>query len=280
MAVLGINFDANAVAPQSEMGAVPPGWYNVMITESEMKPTSKKDGSFLALTYTVMDGEFAKRKLFENLNLQNKSETAVEIARACLSAICHAIGVFQIADSQQLHGIPFQIKVGVEPAGKGDDGKEHDARNSIKGYKALEGAAVAPAGGQQQTAPAWAQQTAPAAPAAPLAPAAPAPVAPPAPAPSGLAAAIIDGWQPHPSAAGYHWKGQDVVDDATLASRYPVAPVAPVAPPVPAAPAAPAAVGAPPWQQQPAAPANAAPAAPASPQPTAATTQAKAPWEK
>jgi hypothetical protein len=52
------------------------------------------------------------------------------------------------------------------------------------------------------------------------------PAPPPAPepeAPSGLAAAVADGWAPHPQAPGYHYRGQEVVADGDLAARYPSA---------------------------------------------------------
>lgn len=48
----------------------------------------------------------------------------------------------------------------------------------------------------------------------------------------GLSAAVADGWAPHPSAPGYHYKGQEVVADADLEARYPAAPAAPPPPPV------------------------------------------------
>lgn len=56
------------------------------------------------------------------------------------------------------------------------------------------------------------------APAPPTAPPAPEP-APPAHDP--LAAARADGWVAHPDAAGYHYKGQEVVADGDLAAKYP-----------------------------------------------------------
>ena len=68
---------------------------------------------------------------------------------------------------------------------------------------------------------------------------APPPVAPPAvaAAPDPMATARADGWVPHPSAPGHHYKGQDVRTDVDLAALYGVAPAAPVAPPPPVAPA-------------------------------------------
>ena len=63
--------------------------------------------------------------------------------------------------------------------------------------------------------------------------------------PHGLEGAYLDGWQAHPDAAGYSYKGTEVLANEMLAARYP-APVAPAAPPVAPAAAEPTAPPAPP----------------------------------
>lgn len=150
-----LNFNATTVAPQEAFEVLPPGWYNVRITGSEMKPTKDGGGSFLSLTMTVIDGPAANRKVFDRLNLNNKNPKAVEIAFQTLSAICYATGVIQLQDSSQLHGIPMQVKVKVKLA----EGPYSEG-NEIAGYRKIEGAATpafAPAGSPAQ-APAWAGQ--------------------------------------------------------------------------------------------------------------------------
>lgn len=56
--------------------------------------------------------------------------------------------------------------------------------------------------------------------------------------PHGLEGAYADGWQAHPEAAGYSWKGSEVLTNEAVAALYPapVAPPAPepTAPPIPA----------------------------------------------
>lgn len=208
MAIL--NFDSTNVAPNEAPEAIPPGWYNAQMTGSEMKPTSDGSGTYLKCEFTILSGDYAKRKQFDRINLQNKNPVAVEIAYRTLSAICHATGVIQVADSQQLHGRPLQIKVGLRAAGVGADGKNHDASNEIKGYKAIAGASAACPGAP--AAPAWATPAAPVAAPAPVyaapapaappwaaqpAPAAPAPVAAPAAAP---APAATPPWMAQPAA--------------------------------------------------------------------------------
>lgn len=154
-----INFDASQVAPSVAPEAVPAGWYLCIMTASEMKPTKKNDGAYLETEYTIQSGEYHGRKLFDRMNLQNANQTAVQIAYETLSAICHAVGVIQVADSSQLHGRPLMVRVSLRAAGKGSDGNDYDATNEVKGYKAVDAAAAA--------APSYTPAIPPAAPAAP-----------------------------------------------------------------------------------------------------------------
>lgn len=126
-----INFDANTVAPNSgQPDPVPSDWYKASIDESEMKPTKDGTGTFLQLRYAIIEGAYKGRKVYARLNLRNQSAQAQEIGFAELSAVCHATGVMQLQDSQQLHNIPVNLKVKLRPA----DG-EYDATNEVKAVK-------------------------------------------------------------------------------------------------------------------------------------------------
>ena len=171
-----LNFDASQVAPSEVLEAIPAGWYNAQMTASEMKPTPDGTGTYLQAEFTVLSGDYAGRKLFDRINLQNKNPVAVEISYKTLSAICHAVGVIQVQDSQQLHGRPLQLKVSLRAAGKGADGKHYEASNEVKGYKGMDGAGVPMAGAPAGGAPSWAPQ-------APTQQAAPQYAPPPAAAP-------------------------------------------------------------------------------------------------
>ncbi|MGL6196975.1 MAG: DUF669 domain-containing protein [Thermoguttaceae bacterium] len=127
-----LHFDATTVAPSVPMEALPSGQYLVEITGSEMKPNKSGDGTHLALEFTVLDGEFRNRKVWNHLCLNHSSQKTVEIARANLSAICHAVGVLKPHDSHELHHLPLTIKVVCK---NGDDGQ---IRNDIKGYAKYE----------------------------------------------------------------------------------------------------------------------------------------------
>ena len=152
-----LNFDATQIPPQQAFEPLPAGWYNMHIIESETKPTKDQQGAYLQLTFKVLDGKFVNRQVIARLNIRNSNPTAQEIAWGQLSAICHAVGVVQVQDSQQLHGRPLQVRVSVKAA-SGD----YDANNEVKGFKAIEGGAPAAAAGMTGSAPSWAgQQSAP-----------------------------------------------------------------------------------------------------------------------
>lgn len=137
-------FNATEVEPTTSFEPLPAGEYLAAITESEMKPTKSGSGSYLQLTFTVLDGEYKGRILWARLNLNNPNATAVKIARSELSAICHAVGVMQPRDSVDLHNLPLVITVKVKKRSDNDE-----LTNEIKAY-----AAKGTATGQPQQAPA------------------------------------------------------------------------------------------------------------------------------
>jgi hypothetical protein len=132
------NFDASTVDPSVALDPIPAGKYIAVITESEMKPTKAGGGKYLQLTFQIIEGERKGRLVWARLNLENKSEMTVKIARGELSAICRAVGVMAPKDSVELHNIPLEINVGLK---KRDDNGEFT--NVIKGYAKKGGSAAA-----------------------------------------------------------------------------------------------------------------------------------------
>ena len=239
-----LNFDATTVAPADSIEVIPAGWYNAQIDQSEMKPTKDGSGAYLELRFSILDGQYVNRKVFTRLNLRNANPVAQEIAYRQLSAICHAIGVLQVQDSQQLHGRPLKIKVRVRAA-SGD----YEASNEISAFKSINEQVDGPVGGAPATAGGapWAQQPAAAPQAAPWAlqpaasPVAPAQQsAPPAAAPAPAAPA----WQP--PAAQQPWAQQPAPQDDPVQQPAPQ----PQAAPAPAQAAQQPAGAIPPWMQQ------------------------------
>jgi hypothetical protein len=125
-------FDAEEVEPQVAGELLPDGWYPAIITRSTTKITNSGNGQYLELEFQVIDGPAKSRRVWDRLNLDNPNATAVEIARASLSAICHAVGVLKPKSEDELHDKPLEIKVATQPA-KG----EYGPSNVVKGYRPM-----------------------------------------------------------------------------------------------------------------------------------------------
>jgi hypothetical protein len=132
-------FNANNVEPIGDFDPIPAGKYLAVITASEMKATKNGNGSYLELTFQVIEGPYKNRLLWSRLNLDNPSAQAVQIARAELSAICRAVGVTQPKDSIELHNLPLVVTVKCK--NREDTG---DVVNEIKNYAKKEPVAAVP----------------------------------------------------------------------------------------------------------------------------------------
>jgi hypothetical protein len=128
-------FNANNVEPATDFEPIPAGKYLAVISNSEMKPTKSGSGTYLELTFQVLEGQYKNRLLWSRLNLDNPNKQATQIAQGELSAICRAVGVMQPKDSTELHNLPLQITVKVKK--REDSG---DLVNEIKGYAKKEAA--------------------------------------------------------------------------------------------------------------------------------------------
>lgn len=141
-------FDANQVDPSTPFDPIPAGKYLAVITESETKANKAGTGSYLQLTFQIIDGDFKGRLLWARLNLDNPNATAVKIAQAELSAICRAVDVLTPNDSTELHDLPLVINVRCKK--RADTG---EITNEIKGYSKKDGPTTPPAAGPGTTPP-------------------------------------------------------------------------------------------------------------------------------
>ena len=199
-------FDATQWDPSQSAGQLPLGRHKVIIEDSEVKGNNAGIGGYLALSLQVIEGPSAGSTGVMRLNLYNQNQKAVEIAHRQLSAICHAVGVYNVQDSAQLHNLPFMVEVGnqkptqeqEEKRARGEEvtlytevKKVFDVNGNAPGKKTTS-ATAAPAAPAQAPAPAtatptpaaqpdfnvappsWGAPTDPAAPAQPTVPAQPA----------------------------------------------------------------------------------------------------------
>ena len=131
-------FDANQVKPNDEFVPIPAGEYDAIIIASDKKPTAKGDGAYIKLELQILSGEFQNRKVWDQLNIWNPNDKAVQIAKGTLSAICRAVGVMTPKDTAELHNKPLKIKVTVAKDPK------YGEKNEVKAYKPRNGTTTTP----------------------------------------------------------------------------------------------------------------------------------------
>jgi len=111
--------------------SLPAAWYPAKIVKSEMKSTRDGNGKYLSLGFKITQGPRGGALVWTNLNLVNKSDTAVRIAESDLAKICTACSMEDdVTDTEVLHGIEIAIKVTIKPASS-----QYPEGNEIKDYK-------------------------------------------------------------------------------------------------------------------------------------------------
>jgi hypothetical protein len=148
MASLGESIDVDNIVPErGDFDPLPAGPYMVQVIESDVVETKAGDGLILKLTLEVMDGPFANRKVWANLNFKNRNATAQRIAQEAIKQICDAVGFGgQLTDSEVLHYKPLRAQITIRKSA------EYGDQNDVKRYSALNGNAPpagkpAPSGG-------------------------------------------------------------------------------------------------------------------------------------
>lgn len=133
MANLGREFDADTVPAADPHELIPDGVIvTVVLDKSDLKPTKKADGHYLACEFVVIDGPYEGKRIFDNMNIDNPNQQAVAIAERQLASLCSATGKLRVSDSDELHGIPVKAKIGIEPGKNG-----YESKNKIKSFTAV-----------------------------------------------------------------------------------------------------------------------------------------------
>ena len=130
-----INFNSADVSEDEGGGGftpIPAGWYVGRITESELKQNKKGNGSYLQFVIELDSPEVRNRLLWARHTWEHQtSPVAVEIGHREVANLCNALGRPQIADTQELHGTQFRVKVSLK------DDPTYGPTNDVVGYKAV-----------------------------------------------------------------------------------------------------------------------------------------------
>lgn len=133
-----------------EMGtfdALPKDRYPMQVIESEVKPTKKakeaKDpslGQLAVFKWEVIAGEYKGRTVYNQINIVNENPQAVEIGNKELTSMCKALGLEGMEDTEETHGIPCYVELGVEEDAKG----KYPDKNVFKKYEPYDDTPKAP----------------------------------------------------------------------------------------------------------------------------------------
>jgi hypothetical protein len=134
--------------PSSKIVLIEPGQYQAVVVDSELKPNSKNDGQYLALTLVITQGQYVNTEFVERLNIIHTNPTTVQMAYKTLARISEAVGMTRTpSDSVELHNKPLIIQVATEQGSpwKDKDGVMRDGsdKSVIKKYLPLPKAAGA-----------------------------------------------------------------------------------------------------------------------------------------
>lgn len=135
---------ANTAAARPSFEPMKPGWYAMRITQADIVGgKSANVGQMLKITFECIDQRepaYVNRKVFANLCHQHENKQTREIAQGQIVTILDSIGKHGATSVDAMLGGELQVKLAVRPA----DGT-YDARNEVKGFRALDAADGAPA---------------------------------------------------------------------------------------------------------------------------------------
>jgi len=150
MSFLGQEYKADELPESQSFEPLPPGVYNLKITEASLKDTKSGTGQYLSMRLDVTGPTHQGRCLFDNLNIRNASAKAEEIARQKLGELMRAIGLASVSDTDQLVGRDVAAQVKTEKS------EEYGDKSIISHYKAIGGSPM-PTGAKTEAKPAAAK---------------------------------------------------------------------------------------------------------------------------
>jgi len=112
--VLEIPFDVEQEEGTLARELLPAGKYKAEISTATVGPTKNGKGQAVSLTWTITEGEYEKRLLFQNILIQHESLDAQRFGRQKFKDVCNACGITnQVTDLDVLLYKPCMISVGI-----------------------------------------------------------------------------------------------------------------------------------------------------------------------
>lgn len=130
MPTINFTLDEITLPSTSSYEPIPEGRYTCAVTSSDLKPTKSGNGHYLQLVFEVLEGQYAGRRIYERLNIDNPNKKAVNIARRAMTELCAVVGIVgELKDTEELHNVPVSVDVTIEEGRNG-----YGPSNKILGY--------------------------------------------------------------------------------------------------------------------------------------------------
>lgn len=118
----------------------PEGIYPLRVSYwGEPKETKKHTGFYTPIIFEIREGQYAKRKIFENLNLKNESKLVEKIAENTKNAILLAAGFSlnqHISDTSELLDATLSIEITYPDGPDGNEKRKYIKTTEEYGDKA------------------------------------------------------------------------------------------------------------------------------------------------
>lgn len=125
--------NVNSLPESESFEPIPAGWYDTSITKCDLKPTKDGQGRYLALELTVLGPTHQNRRIFTNVNVNNKNSSEAErIGQQQLRKIMVAGNLTELADDSQLVGVRVSVRTTIK------HDKEYGDKNEVKDFRAIE----------------------------------------------------------------------------------------------------------------------------------------------
>ena len=107
--------------PRDDFELVPPGIYDLEILSVEDKPNSKNTGEFTTISFKIISGEHASRRVWAHYNLGHEKQQVSDIAQKEITPLFRAAGInHEELDTDYLVGERANAKVFIESTDRGD----------------------------------------------------------------------------------------------------------------------------------------------------------------
>jgi hypothetical protein len=128
MAVMNANLQA--YDEMDDFTPIPPGEYEVEVTDSEVAIAKSSGNNMAVFQFTVLGPMFAGRKVWDRFVLSN--DIALRRLKTFAKFAGHKNCNF-IKDTEELHGLRVKVKLAIEQSG------DYDPKNVIKAFKPVNG---------------------------------------------------------------------------------------------------------------------------------------------